>query len=58
MDWIYRDVVRVATSATSLLMTGETLPDGVQAPPPPPRHPLIHHFGHVGLCRAEVEHID
>ena len=27
-------------------------------PPPPPGHPLIHHFGHAGLCRAEVKHID
>ena len=27
-------------------------------PPPPPGHPLIHHFGHAGLCRAEMEGVD
>ena len=41
IDWIYRDAVPVETSATSLLLTGATLPDDVRGPPPPPqRHPL------------------
>ena len=26
--------------------------------PPPPGHPLIYHFGHARLCRAQVEDID
>ena len=26
--------------------------------PPPPRHPLILHFVHAGLCRAQIKHID
>ena len=26
--------------------------------PPPPRHPLIHHFVRVGFCRAQIHHID
>ena len=48
----------VGPSATSLLMTGATLPDGVQGNPPPPGHPLIHHLGHAGLCKAQVNHIN
>ena len=27
-------------------------------PPPPPGHPLIHHFDHAGLCTTQVKHID
>ena len=27
-------------------------------PPPTPGHPLIHHFGHARLCRAQLEIID
>ena len=27
-------------------------------PPPLPGHPLIHHFGHAGLCRAQLEGVD
>ena len=51
MCWI------VPTSATSLLITGELLPNDVQ-PPPPPGHPLIHHFSHGRLCRPQVVDID
>ena len=57
-DWMYRDAVPVGTSATSLMLTGATLPDDVQGTPPPPGHPIIHHFGHAGLGRAEIKHID
>ena len=40
-------------------MTGATLPNDVQgAPPPPPGHLLIYHFGHARLCRGQVKHID
>ena len=39
-------------------MTSAPLPNDVQAPPPPPGHPLIHHFGHARLCRAQVEEVD
>ena len=58
IDGIYRDAVQAGTSATSLLLTGATLPHDVQGTPPPPRHPIIHHFGHAGLCRAHIKHID
>ena len=58
IDWIYRDALPVGTSATSPLLTGATLLDDVQGTPPPPRHPIIHHFGHAGLCRAQIKHID
>ena len=51
IDWIYRDAVPVGTSATSLLLMSKE-------PPPPPRHPIIHHFGHAGLCRAHIKHRD
>ena len=27
-------------------------------PPPPHTHTLIHHFGHAGLCIAQIKHID
>ena len=27
-------------------------------PPPPPGHPLIHHFRHARLCRAQMEGVD
>ena len=27
-------------------------------PPPPREHPLIYHFGHAGLRKAQVKHID
>ena len=57
IEYIYKDAVPVGISANSLLMTGATLPDDVQGPPPP-QIPLIHHFGHAGLCRAEIQHID
>ena len=58
IDRIYRDVVRFGTFKTSLILTGATLPDDIQRPLPPPRYPLFHHFGHVGLCRAQIKHID
>ena len=58
IDCIYRDAVPAATSAISLMLTGATLPDDVQGTPPPPRHPMFHHFGHAGLCRAQIKHID
>ena len=49
----------IGTSATSLLLTGATLLDDVQGPPPPPHtHTLILYFGHAWLCRAEIKHID
>ena len=56
IDWIYRDAVPVGTSATSLMLTSATLRDDVKGPPP--KHPLIHHFVHAGLCRAQIKHID
>ena len=56
--WIYRDDVLVGTSATSLMLTGATLPYDVEGTPPPPRHPMIHHFVGAGLCRAYSQHID
>ena len=56
IDWIYRDAVLVGTS-TTLILTGATLLDDVQGTPPP-RHPIIHHFGHAGLCRAQSKHND
>ena len=60
IDWSYRNAVPAGTSATSLMLTGATLLDDVQGPPPPPpkRHPIIHHFGHAGLCRAQIKHPD
>ena len=59
IDWIYRDDVPAGTSAISLTVTGATLRDDVQGtPPPPPRHPIIHHFGHAGLCRAHIKNVD
>ena len=58
IDWIYKNAVPTGTSATSLMLTGATLPGNVQGPPPPKRHPIIHHFGHAGLCRAHIKHID
>ena len=60
IDWMYRDAVPAVTSATSLMLTGATLPDDVQGTPPPPakRHPIIQNFGHAGLCRAHIKHID
>ena len=57
IEAIYTDAVPLGTSANSLLMTGATLPDDVQGPPPP-RKPLIHHFDHAWLCRAQIYHID
>ena len=39
IDWIYRDAVAVGTFANSLLMTGATLRDDVQGPPPPKKPP-------------------
>ena len=54
IHWIYRYAVHVGTSATSLMLTGATLPDDVQGP----KHPLILHFVHAGLCRAQIKHID
>ena len=27
-------------------------------PPPPHRPPLLHYFGHVGLCKAQIKHLD
>ena len=58
IDWIYKDAVPAGTSTTSLLLIGATLPDDVQGTPRPPRHPIIHHFGHAGHCRAQIKHID
>ena len=58
IDWFYRDAVPVGTSATSLLLAGATLLDNVLGPPSPAGHPLIHHFGLAGLCRAQIKHID
>ena len=58
IDWMYGDAVPVGTSTTSLPLTGATLPHDVQGTPPPPRHPIIHHFGHAGLCRAQIKHFD
>ena len=40
------------------MMTGALLPNDVQAPPPPPGEPLIHHFGHARLCRAQMDGVD
>ena len=49
----------VGTSATSLMLTGATLRDEFQGPPPPTlRHPIIHHFVRAGLCRAQIKHND
>ena len=36
--WSYQDVLRVATSATSLMLTSATLPDNGQGTPPPPQN--------------------
>ena len=59
IDWIYRDAMPVGTSATSLMLTRATLRDDVQGTPPPPqRHPIIHHFVRAGLCRAEIKQVD
>ena len=58
IHWIYRDVVPVGSSAPSLLLTVALLFDDAQGPPPPHTHTLIHHFGHAGLRRAQIHHID
>ena len=55
-DWIYSDAVPFEASATSLLLTGTTLPDDV--PAPPPDTPFICQCGHAGLCRAWMKHSD
>ena len=52
IDWIYRDVVPVGTSATSLQLTGATLLDDVSGPPPT-RHPLIHHLAMLGSAEPK-----
>ena len=46
---IYREAMRVGTCATPLMLTGATLPNDVQGPPPP-RHPLNLHFVHAGFA--------
>ena len=48
----------IGTSATSLLMTGATLPDDVQGTPLPRGYPKIYHFVRARLCRARVQHND
>ena len=56
IDWIYKDAMPVGTSATLLLMTGATRL--MMSKQPPPRHPMVHHFVRVGLCRAHIAHND
>ena len=58
IDRIYRDAVPVEASATSLLSTGTTLPDNFPRPPPPTTTRFICQFGHGGICRAQMKHID
>ena len=58
-DLIYRDCVVVGTSASSLVLTGATLPYDVRGhPPPKKKRPLTHHSGHDELCEAQIKHID
>ena len=58
IDRIYRDAMLVGTSATLQLLTGATLPDDVQGPPPPPRTLHNSPFWNFGLYKPQIKHID